>query len=115
LQGKRVILPAYLITLYRYHYEREDSIQFIINPIYKLYWVRRLCNLLVYGNVKRDSIMKQYIDNIFTVSYMVFGLFLILVGVKDSNIYLFESIGLIIIGGGLTTCAINSLIDDMGM
>jgi hypothetical protein len=59
--------------------------------------------------------MKQYIDNIFTVSYLIFGLFLILVGVKDSAIYLFESIGLIIIGGGLTICAVNSLIDDMGV
>jgi hypothetical protein len=58
--------------------------------------------------------MKQSIDNIFTVSYLVFGLFLILVGVKDSNIYLFESIGLILIGGGLTVCAFNSLVDDMG-
>ena len=57
--------------------------------------------------------MKQYIDNIFTVSYLIFGLFLILVGVKDSAIYLFESIGLILIGGGLTICAVNSLIDDM--
>ena len=59
--------------------------------------------------------MKQFIDNIFTVSYLLFGLFLILVGVKDSNIYLFESIGLIIIGGGLTICAFNSLINDMGV
>jgi hypothetical protein len=58
--------------------------------------------------------MKQYIDNIFTVSYLTFGLFLILVGVKDSEIYLFESIGLILIGGGLTVCAVNSLINDMG-
>jgi hypothetical protein len=58
--------------------------------------------------------MKQYIDNIFTVSYLIFGLFLILVGVKDSAIYLFESISLILIGGGLTVCAVNSLIDDMG-
>ena len=58
--------------------------------------------------------MKQSIDNIFTVSYLLFGLFLILVGVKDSNIYLFESIGLILIGGGLTVCAVNSVIDDMG-
>ncbi len=53
------------------------------------------------------------IDNLFTVSYLIFGLFLILVGVKDTNIYLFESIGLILIGGGLTVCAVNSLIDDM--
>ena len=59
--------------------------------------------------------MKQYIDNIFTVSYLVFGLFLILVGVKDSSIYLFEAIGLIVIGGGLTVCGVNSLIDDMGV
>jgi hypothetical protein len=59
--------------------------------------------------------MKQCIDNIFTVSYLIFGLFLILVGVKDSAIYLFESIGLIIVGGGLTVCAVNSLIDDMGV
>jgi hypothetical protein len=59
--------------------------------------------------------MKQYIDNIFTVSCLIFGLFLILVGVKDSNIYLFESIGLILIGGGLTVCAVNSLIDEMGV
>jgi hypothetical protein len=58
--------------------------------------------------------MKQSIDNIFTTSYMLFGLFLILVGVKDSNIYLFESIDLILIGGGLTVCAVNSLINDMG-
>ena len=53
--------------------------------------------------------MKQ-VDNLFTVSYLVFGLFLILVGVKDSNIYLWESIGLILIGGGLTVCATNQLI-----
>ena len=59
--------------------------------------------------------MKQYIDNIFTVSYLIFGLFLILVGVKDSAIYLFESVGLIIIGGGLTVCAMNNLIDDRGV
>ena len=59
--------------------------------------------------------MKQTIDNIFTASYMLFGLFLILVGVKDSTIYLFESIGLILIGGGLTVCAVNSLIDEMGV
>jgi hypothetical protein len=58
--------------------------------------------------------MKQTID-LFTASYMLFGLFLILVGVKDSNIYLFESIGLILIGGGLTVCAVNSLIDGMGV
>lgn len=57
----------------------------------------------------------KYIDNIFTISYMMFGLFLILVGVKDTAVYLFESIGLIIIGGGLTVCAVNSLIDDMGV
>lgn len=57
--------------------------------------------------------MKQSIDNLFTASYMLFGLFLILVGVKDSAIYLFESIGLILIGGGLTVCATNQLINLM--
>lgn len=54
--------------------------------------------------------MKRFIDNTFTFSYMVFGLFLILVGVKDSAIYLFESAGLIIIGGGLVVCSTNELI-----
>ena len=57
--------------------------------------------------------MKTIIDNMFTVSYMVFGLFLILVGVKDTAIYLFESIGLIIIGGGLVVTATNAIIDEM--
>ena len=57
--------------------------------------------------------MKQFIDNTFTFSYMLFGLFLILVGVKDSAIYLFESIGLILIGGGLVVCSTNELINDM--
>jgi hypothetical protein len=57
--------------------------------------------------------MKQYIDNLFTVAYMVFGLFLILVGVKDIAIYLWESIGLILIGGGLVVCSTNVLINDM--
>jgi hypothetical protein len=55
------------------------------------------------------------IDNIFTVSYAIFGLYLILVGVNDSIIYYWESAGLILIGGGLTICAVNSLIDDMGV
>lgn len=59
--------------------------------------------------------MKQYVDNLFTLSYLIFGLFLIIVGVKDTNIYLFESVGLILIGGGLTVCAVNSLIDEMGV
>lgn len=54
--------------------------------------------------------MKQFIDNTFTISYLMFGLFLILVGVKDSNIYLFESVGLILIGGGLTVCATQQII-----
>lgn len=57
--------------------------------------------------------MKNYIDNLFVVSYMMFGLFLILVGVKDSNIYLFESLGLILIGGGLVICSTNQLINLM--
>ena len=57
--------------------------------------------------------MKTIIDNMFTVSYMVFGLFLILVGVKDTAIYLFESIGLIIIGGGLVVTATNAIIDEI--
>ena len=55
----------------------------------------------------------KHIDNLFTISYLIFGLFLILVGVKDSAIYLFESIGLILIGGGLVVCATNELINDM--
>ena len=57
--------------------------------------------------------MRQYIDNIFTVSYLVFGLFLILVGVKDTAIYFFESIFYILIGGGLVVTALNVLINDM--
>lgn len=57
--------------------------------------------------------MKQTIDNLFTLSYLGFGLFLILVGVKDTVIYFFESVLYIIIGGGLVVCAINVLIDDM--
>lgn len=57
--------------------------------------------------------MKQYIDNLFTISYMVFGLFLVLVGVKDTAIYLWESVGLIIIGGGLVLAATNTLIEEM--
>lgn len=57
--------------------------------------------------------MNQYIDNLFTVSYMMFGLFLVLVGVKDTAIYLWESIGLILIGGGLVLAATNTLIDEM--
>lgn len=57
--------------------------------------------------------MKHFIDNTFTVSYMFFGLFLILVGVKDSNIYLWESVGLILIGGGLVVIATNVMIDLM--
>lgn len=59
--------------------------------------------------------MKQTIDNLFTLAYLIFGLFLVLVGVKDTSIYLFESVGLILIGGGLTVCAVNSLIDEMGV
>lgn len=57
--------------------------------------------------------MRQFVDNTFTVSYMLFGLFLILVGVKDSTIYLFESIGLILIGGGLVVIATNVMINLM--
>ena len=57
--------------------------------------------------------MKHYIDNLFTVSYMMFGLFLILVGVKDTAIYLWESVGLILIGGGLTVCATQQIINLM--
>ena len=57
--------------------------------------------------------MKQYIDSLFVVSYMIFGLFLILVGAKDSAIYLWESVGLILIGGGLTVCATQQMIDLM--
>lgn len=57
--------------------------------------------------------MKKIIDNMFVVSYMMFGLFLILVGVKDSAIYLWESVGLILIGGGLTVCATQQMIDLM--
>ena len=53
------------------------------------------------------------IDNLFVVSYLMFGLFLILVGVKDSAIYLFESIGLILVGGGLVVCSTNQLINLM--
>lgn len=55
----------------------------------------------------------KYIDNIFTISYLIFGLFLILVGVKDTAIYLWESVGLILIGGGLVVTALNVLINDM--
>lgn len=54
--------------------------------------------------------MKTIIDNLFTVSYLMFGLFLILVGVKDSAIYYWESVGLILIGGGLTVCATQQVI-----
>lgn len=57
--------------------------------------------------------MKKIIDNMFVVSYMMFGLFLILVGVKDSAVYLWESIGLILIGGGLTVCATQQMINLM--
>lgn len=57
--------------------------------------------------------MKKIIDDMFIVAYMLFGLFLILVGVKDSAIYLWESIGLIIIGGGLTVCATQQVINLM--
>lgn len=57
--------------------------------------------------------MKNYIDNLFVVSYLMFGLFLILIGVKDSNIYLWESVGLILIGGGLVVCSTNVLINEM--
>lgn len=57
--------------------------------------------------------MKQRIDEIFTVSYLVFGLFLILVGVKDTAIYFFESVLYIMIGGVLVIAALNSLINEM--
>lgn len=57
--------------------------------------------------------MKKIIDDMFVIAYMMFGLFLILVGVKDSAIYLWESIGLILIGGGLVVCSTNVLINDM--
>lgn len=57
--------------------------------------------------------MKQFIDNTFTVSYLIFGLFLVLIGVKDSNIYYWESVGLIVLGGGLTVCATQQMIDLM--
>lgn len=53
--------------------------------------------------------MKNIIDNLFTVSYLIFGLFLILVGIKDSAIYYWESVGLILIGGGLTVCATQQM------
>lgn len=59
--------------------------------------------------------MKQYIDSLFTISYLVFGLFLILVGVKDTAIYYWESVGLILIGGGLIVIATNVMIDEMGV
>lgn len=58
--------------------------------------------------------MKQFIDNTFTVSYLIFGLFLLLVGVKDTAIYLWESVGLILIGGGLVVVATNAMIEEMG-
>jgi hypothetical protein len=57
--------------------------------------------------------MKQTIDNLFTVSYLIFGLFLVLVGVKDTAIYFFESVLYILIGGGLVVCALNVLINEM--
>lgn len=57
--------------------------------------------------------MKKIIDNMFIIAYMMFGLFLVLVGVKDSNIYLWESVGLILIGGGLTVCATQQMINLM--
>lgn len=57
--------------------------------------------------------MKQFIDNTFTVSYLIFGLFLILIGVKDTAIYYWESVGLILIGGGLTICATQQMINLM--
>jgi hypothetical protein len=57
--------------------------------------------------------MKKIIDDMFVIAYMMFGLFLILVGVKDSAIYLWESIGLILIGGGLVVCSTNQLINLM--
>lgn len=55
----------------------------------------------------------KHIDNLFTIAYMLFGLFLVLVGVKDSAIYLWESIGLILIGGGLVVIATNVIINLM--
>lgn len=57
--------------------------------------------------------MKQTIDSLFTISYLVFGLFLVLVGVKDTAIYFFESVLYIVIGGGLVVCGLNVLIDEM--
>ena len=57
--------------------------------------------------------MKKIIDDMFVIAYMMFGLFLILVGVKDSAIYLWESIGLILIGGSLVVCSTNQLINLM--
>lgn len=57
--------------------------------------------------------MKKIIDNMFIIAYMMFGLFLILVGVKDSAIYYWESVGLILIGGGLTVCATQQIINLM--
>lgn len=57
--------------------------------------------------------MKQFIDNTFTVSYLIFGLFLVLIGVKDSNIYYWESVGLIVLGGGLVIGSTNQLINLM--
>lgn len=57
--------------------------------------------------------MKKIIDDMFVIAYMVFGLFLILVGVKDSAIYLWESVGLILIGGGLVVIATNVMINLM--
>ena len=57
--------------------------------------------------------MKKIIDNMFIIAYMMFGLFLILVGVKDTAIYYWESVGLILIGGGLVVCSTNQLINLM--
>ena len=57
--------------------------------------------------------MKQYIDSLFVVSYLIFGLFLILIGVKDNAIYYWESVGLILIGGGLVVIATNVIINLM--
>lgn len=57
--------------------------------------------------------MKKIIENTFPIAYMSFGLFLILVGVKDTAIYLWESVGLILIGGGLTVCATQQMINLM--
>ena len=57
--------------------------------------------------------MKKIIDNMFIIAYMMFGLFLILVGVKDTAIYYWESVGLILIGGGLTVCATQQMINLM--